>query len=131
MNAMLPTQVSKIAALIGLDLAMALVEHAHGIDGTGVVYFPRRPRHGQCLVNLVGLSAAVKLSKVYGGQTIVLPKCRAIYRARRNAEVLRMLDAGMSIHNIAEAVCLTDRQVRNVALKKHAKHVRQLHPNEL
>lgn len=114
MNAMLPAQVSKIAALIGLDLAMVLIQHAHGIDGTGVVYFPRRPRVGQCLVSLVGLPAAVKLSKAFGGQTINLPKCRAIYRARRNAEVLRMAEAGMSNCNIGAAVGLTDRQVRNL-----------------
>ena len=114
MNDKLPAQVTKIASLIGLDLAMMLVEHAHGIDGTGVVYFPRHPRPGQCLVSLVGLSAAVKLSKAYGGQTIILPKCRAIYRARRNAEVMRMAEAGMSNRNIAQAVCLTERQVRNV-----------------
>ncbi|PUE58346.1 hypothetical protein B9Z44_01235 [Limnohabitans curvus] len=96
---------------------MMLVEHAHGTDGTGVVYFPIHPRHGQCLVSLVGLSAAVKLSKAYGGQTIILPKCRAIYRARRNAEVMRMAEAGMSNRNIAQAVCLTERQVRNVLAK--------------
>lgn len=117
MNAMLPAQVSKIAALIGLDLAVVLIEHAHGIDGTGVVYFPRRPRVGQCLVSLVGLPAAVKLSKAYGGQTINLPKCRAIYRARRNTEVMCMAEAGMSNRNIAQAVCLTERQVRNVLAK--------------
>lgn len=117
MNDKLPAQVTKIASLIGLDLAMMLVEHAHGIDGTGVVYFPIHPRHGQCLVSLVGLSAAVKLSKAYGGQTIILPRCRAIYRARRNAEVMRMAEAGMSNRNIAQAVCLTERQVRNVLAK--------------
>jgi hypothetical protein len=109
MNDKLPAQVTKIASLIGRDLAMMLVEHAHGIDGTGVVYFPRHPRPGQCLVRLVGLPAAVKLSKAYGGQTIILPKCRVVYRARRNAEVMRM-----SNRNIAEAVNLTERQVRNV-----------------
>ncbi len=124
MNGILPAQVTKIASLIGLELAMVLVEHARGNDGTGVMYFPRRPRPGQCLVKLVGLSAAVKLSKVYGGQTIILPKCLAIYRARRNAEVLRMLDAGMSIHNIAEAVGLTDRQIRNVAHQKDSETLR-------
>lgn len=114
MNDKLPAQVKKIASLIGLDLAMALVEHAHGVDGSGVVYFPIRPRTGQCLVSLVGLSAAVKLSKAFGGQTIILPKCRAIYRARRNAEVMRMVEAGMSTRNIAEAVGLTTRQVLNL-----------------
>ena len=114
MNDKLPAQVTKIASLIGLDLAMVLVEHAHNNDGTGVVYFPRHPRPGQCLVRLVGLPAAIKLSTAYGGQTIILPKCRAVYRARRNAEVMRMAEAGMSNRNIAEAVNLTERQVRNV-----------------
>lgn len=112
-----PPLLAKIAALIGNDLAMAMIHHAHANGCTGSIYIPRRPRPGKCLVSLIGMDAATKLANTYGGQTLVMPKCRAMYREQRNAEALRMAAAGISIRNIAEAVGLTDRQVRYILAK--------------
>lgn len=114
MNAQLPGTVAKIAAMIGHEKAMLLVEHAYSDGATGFVYFPRIPQPGQCLVSLVGIEASRKLADAFGGTTLKLPKCQAIQRAQRNAEVRRMVAAGASVHTIARTFHLTVRQVRNV-----------------
>ena len=114
MNAPLPPQVLKIAALIGLDLAMVLVEHAHGIDGTGFVYVPRYPKAGQCMVSLIGRHATETMTTAYGGRTIQLPMCRSIFRAERNSKLRNMASAGATVPAIAQAFHLSNRHVRNL-----------------
>lgn len=117
MNAKAPPLLAKIAALIGNDQAVALIINAHTGGRSGWLYIPRRPKPGKRLVNLIGMAAAEKLAEAFGGQSLAMPKCRAMYREQRNAEALRMAADGMSIRSIAEAVGLTDRQVRNVLAK--------------
>lgn len=117
MNHKLPALVDRIASMIGQDRALLLVEHAHRAGANGYVYVPRLPKPGQCLPSLIGQEAAAHLAQVYGGSTIRLPRCRVIYRAQRNAEVQRMASSGATVHAVAQAFQLTDRQVRNVLAK--------------
>lgn len=114
MSHKLPALIERIASMIGQDRAMLLVKHAHGEGANGHVYVPRLPKPGQCLPSLIGIKATTDLAQIYGGSTIRLPRCRAIYRAQRNAEVQSMAASGATVRAIAQVFNLTDRQVHNV-----------------
>lgn len=117
MNIPLPPNAAKLSELIGSDNAIALIDLARNNGGRCYVYVPIRPRPSNQIAKLIGIEAAIKLSKAYGGQDIVIPKCRAIDRAQRHAEVKKLAESGMTAKDIASSVGLTCRQVRNLTAK--------------
>ena len=114
MNIPLPPNAAKLSELIGSDNAIALIELARNNGGRCYVYVPIRPRPSNQIAKLIGIEAAIKLSKAYGGQDIVIPKCRAIDRAQRTAEIKRMAADGMTRANIARHFGMSVRQVSNL-----------------
>lgn len=103
--------------MIGSDGTIALIEYARQGDGKRHIYVPLRPKRENNLVQLIGMDAAAKLAKEFGGQVIELPKYKAIDRAQRSVEVKRLAAAGTTLRNIGGAVGLTCRQVRNILNK--------------
>lgn len=110
----LPAFAARVSEVIGQRLALALMAHIHGTGGTGWIRVPRRAKPGHKLVEIIGHAAAEKLCGEFGGRVIRLPRCDAIHRTKRNAEIRRMADEGVPVREIAQAFALTDRHVRNV-----------------
>lgn len=109
----LSAHTERIASIIGRDLALLLLNHA-SVKTSGHMYVPVRPRPGHCIVSLIGLDAATKLTDTLGGQTVRLFECQSNYLAKRNAEIKRMIAQGATIRTIAKTFQLSDRQIRNL-----------------
>lgn len=114
MNIPLPTATAKLSELIGSDGTIALIEYARQGDGKRHIYVPLRPKPGNNLVQLIGMEAAAKLAKEFGGQVIELPKYKAIDRAQRDQQVKNMAAAGLTLKKIAKTFGLTVRQIQNL-----------------
>lgn len=121
MNIQLPPNAAKLAELIGSDNAIALIDLARNNGGRCFVYVPVSPRAGSEIAKLIGIEAVRKLAQVYGGQDIEIPKCAAIDRAQRHAEVQRLASSGMTNRNIAASVGLTVRHVSNLRTEHKVK----------
>ncbi len=105
---------AKIDQIIGKRARLAMAEVRQSI------YVPLIPKPSSPLATMVGLGNAIKLSQVFGGQVIDLPKSAAEKLARRNAKIKEAAQRGQTVRQLASDYCLTDRQVRNV-LKTRAK----------
>ncbi|MEN9901639.1 MAG: hypothetical protein RL651_303 [Pseudomonadota bacterium] len=114
MNIKLPPNAAKLADLIGSDNVIALIDLARSNGGRCFVYIPVRPRAGNQIAKLIGIEAAKKLAREYGGQDIEIPKCKAIDRAQRAAEIKRLASDGITHVEIAKRFELCTRQVRNL-----------------
>jgi hypothetical protein len=91
---LLPPQAKELAGLIGLDKALALVSK---LGGTTFPVAFRRNKQGELRYNLladvVGNTAADRLTQQYGGTRLYIPNCKDALRRVRNRAVVREFDA--------------------------------------
>lgn len=82
--AALPEVLAAIAALMPLADVLKLSEHYGGTR----VYVPSKPTESSELVQLIGLRSAQALARIYGGDSVEIPKSDALRRAIRNRELV-------------------------------------------
>lgn len=113
----LPESVQEIADVIGRERALYLIGQLPqcGKRSWRVnLYVPQRLKPDHCLVKILGWPDAVKLVAEFGGMILQPSNCNHLHRKFRNATIARMKADGLAIQDIAEAVQITARQVRNI-----------------
>jgi len=106
----LPDGLRDIAELIGLPLALRLVEARGGRR----FYFPYGVAPEHALVQLIGQEAAEILCREYPGERLEIPRATNYHRAVRNAHIHQSLAKGVSQSALAGDHGLTERQIRNI-----------------
>ena len=103
----LPYVVQDISNLIGLGLALKLVEHYKGTS----MWIPSQFRPDYHLVAVIGHEPMIKLIEAYGGDRLEIPKCDDAIRAVRN---FKICESDKSQSQLAHEYNLTVRQIRNI-----------------
>ncbi|WP_085440210.1 Mor transcription activator family protein [Magnetofaba australis] len=98
---------SAINDAIGPNGAQTLIRECGGTR----VFVPRRmhPRHR--LAHLLGLQVATRLVDRLGGVTLAIPRKSTLQRNKRDAEIIRLYDEGLSVKELARRFELTDRRI--------------------
>lgn len=103
----LPYIVQDISNLIGMPLALKLVEHYKN----GNMWVPKHYGPDHVLCKIIGHEAAIKLINSYGGDHIEIPKCERALNIIRNT-LIRQSDK--SNYQIAKDFDLTPRHIFNI-----------------
>lgn len=106
----LPALIEQLEEIIGLSAALKLVEAYGGL----VCYVPSNVQPGHALVELLGLDAAAALSARFGRDAIVIPKCAALVRAKRDNQIRQLYQDGKSVSTLARTYALTERHVYRI-----------------
>lgn len=113
----LPPSTQEIADVIGREKALFLIGQLKPTPGRRwriCLYVPRRMPLDHWLVRLLGYQDAEALRREFGGIILQPGSCSHLVREFRNREVRRMAAEGMSHAEIADAVGLSSRHVRNL-----------------
>lgn len=113
----LPPSAQELADVIGRERTLYLIGQLprSGSRAWRVnLYVPKSLTPDHQLVRILGWADAMRLVREFGGMILQPSNCNFLHREFRNREVLRLRAAGVSIAVIAEAVELTQRQVRNI-----------------
>ncbi len=95
--------------IIGEDMARVLCQSMGGVT----FYVPKKATPGHDLVRLIGKAGLRSLSAVYGGEVIVVPNYR---RGKpRKGEIIKLLERGVSMRDIALRLDVTERYVEHIA----------------
>lgn len=73
----------------------------------------RLPESYQGLVETIGEEAARKLCRMYGGESLYIPKADTIERADRRERIIRAYN-GSNVRALAEQYDLTPRRIRQI-----------------
>lgn len=101
--------VEAITRLIGEELALRLFRDLGG----KIIYIPLTAGQHSPITVSIGIEAAERLSKVYGGLRYQLPTVPA-----RDAEIFRLYNSGVSILGIAHQMRLSRYTVAGVIDKR-------------
>jgi len=139
----LPASVQEIADVIGRDKALLLIgklPRAYSRDkrwpgaqkSTLVMYVPTVKRLGldHFLVKTLGYIDAVKMCEAFGGEIMYPATCANIHRAFRDQSILSMVRAGMRPQAVAAIVGVSERTVRNLAMKENPPEVCRVASND-
>lgn len=113
----LPPSTQEIADVIGRERALFLIGKIRPTPGRSwrvCFYVPRRMPLDHWLVRLLGYRDAEALRREFGGIILQPGGCGHLTREFRNREVRRMASEGCLPAEIAAAVDLSPRQVRNI-----------------
>jgi hypothetical protein len=113
----LPPSAQEIADVIGREKTLFLIgslPRSPSRNWRVNLYVPRRMALDHWLITLLGFDDAEKLRREFGGMILQPSNCANVHRGFRNREVRRMAAEGTPAHEIAAAVDLTPRQVRNI-----------------
>lgn len=102
-----PQGLIDIAEIIGPELALVLVQHVGGVP----VYVPKQPESSHKLAKFIGLPALRKLSEIYGGDLLDVPK----YAAAKSKKV-RLRQLLKDGNSFREAALNADATVRYVTM---------------
>lgn len=117
----LPPSTQEIADVIGREKALFLIGQLKPTPGRSwrvCLYVPRRMPLDHWLVRLLGYQDAEELRREFGGIILQPGSCSHLVREFRNREVRRMAAEGMSHAEIADAVGLSSRHVRNLLAER-------------
>lgn len=117
----LPGVAQEIADVIGCELALKLIASLprayHGSDGAKswrvIMYVPKTLKPDHALVRILGWGPAKQLVGVFGGEILKPPVCSDAMRDARREKVAQMASAGTKNRQIADALGVTERTVRN------------------
>lgn len=120
----LPASVQEIADVIGTDQALFLVENLPCYyERTGeraeskrpLLYVPKKMAEGHKLERLLGRDTALKLVDGFGGEMLKPASCRRWAKTVRHREdARRLLAEGLTTTEVARAMSITARHVRNI-----------------
>jgi hypothetical protein len=106
------TTLDDIAAVIGFSATLRL---AAWFGDAGNMYVPEHVGEGQVLTRLIGLPAAARLSREFGGEHLALPRLRSYEDDLKRRIVGRMLEQNFSSREIAVHMRLSERRVQQIA----------------
>jgi len=115
-----PESARLIADVIGPRATLSLSEtlnarlHDKTSDGSASFYIPKVIPRNHWINSTVGLVAADKLRKEFGGELLSLPKCRAVYRANRNQSVRNLHASGSTVIELMERFSLSADTVKRI-----------------
>lgn len=110
-------KLAEIADVIGLDDAIRLCEIWPGVR----LFVPKNVGAKHPIALAIGLVAAEKLAKRYGGETIFVPKAEAWRRQQRNAQIVEEYSGGASGRELALKYGLHENYVYELIGKLEAK----------
>jgi Mor family transcriptional regulator len=103
----LPPVLQEIERMIGLELTLKMVERWGGLN----VYVPEKLPRNHRLARTIGLEAAQRLSDVYGGDTIIMPRAHQFKCVQRQIEVFQRHKAGEPVEKLAASFGVTWRAI--------------------
>lgn len=103
----LPASLQDMAEVIGDDDTMKLVENYGGTR----IFVPHRMGAQHKLATLLGLEQARKLSNVFGGEALTIAQCSKLFKYKRNEEIRKKYDEGVSITVMVREYGITERQI--------------------
>lgn len=106
----MPTSLQEIAEVIGDDDAMKLV-HVHG--GTRV-FVPQKIGAQHKLATLLGFEQARRLSSIFGGEALTIVRCSKLLKHKRNEEIRKKYDDGVSVYTLVREYDLSERQIYSI-----------------
>lgn len=106
----LPKGLQDIKDIVGPGAALILAEEFGG----GPIYIPNRIRDNHPLAQLIGMEKLRRLSLVYGGDKLHVPKVDAIERQFRTRRIVKLRQAGRTVASLAREFNLTCRRVRQI-----------------
>lgn len=122
----LPASAQELADVIGRERALYLIgklpkcyppstRTARGANERVILYVPKTLRTDHPLVTILGWKHAQALVRAFGGEILQPANCREVYRRFRNQSIVRMLNDGLAVADIAELMNVSHRHVRNLA----------------
>lgn len=108
-SAITSVQLRQVAEAIGAAAAVRLAERFGGVQ----TYIPKLPGAGHAFAPVIGVEAVRRLAEIWGGSHLELP--RGCFGRLKKAEVLRLLEDGLSKRQAALKAGCTDRYVRRLA----------------
>jgi hypothetical protein len=129
----LPGSAQEIADVIGREKTLFLIgklERSPSRSWRVNLYIPKRMPLNHWLIELLGFDDAEKLRREFGGMILQPSNCQHVHRDFRNREVCRMAAEGMHAHQIAPAVGLTPRQVRNILAERPPEEITPCNDND-
>ncbi|MBF0308986.1 MAG: hypothetical protein HQL56_05625 [Magnetococcales bacterium] len=96
----------QVSRIIGVKSVIALAKHY--IDGKRL-YVPEEIALSHPLVRIIGLGAALSLSRVYGGSDIRIPKLHNALRGARDAAIRKAVAEGKKITDVGRRFGVTRR----------------------
>lgn len=104
----LPTSLIDIAEVLGMRVAIALIENFGGLD----VKFPVKPGNEHPVIKALGETDGYALCHYMGGQAIYIPR-KAVANLRASVEALDAMS--LSRAEIARRLQISERHVRRIA----------------
>lgn len=93
---LLPSVVVDIAKIIGFEKALLLVKGMGGVDFAVPCGLSRNgSEREQRLVDAIGIEAAKKFMRIFGGERLYIPQCEQLLRAERNRRFCECIDAAI------------------------------------
>lgn len=106
----LPESLKEIKETLGMDTAMAMLNHFAGIR----LFIPKRMNAAHLLCQRLGQEMAQHLSHHFGGETLTIPRAAKALRHLRNLEITARYDAGTPVRALAGDYRLTERQIYTI-----------------
>lgn len=100
-----------ICAVVGLS---ATVRLAAWFGGLLHLYVPKEVADDQLLVKLIGLPAARRMTKEWGGLTITVPRLTNYEDEMMRNLIGRMIETGFKVREIARHTRMSQRRVQQV-----------------
>ena len=107
------TTLDDLAAVIGFSAALQL---SAWLDDFQPMHVPAMAQEGQLLVRLIGLSAALHLSRTWGGQRVAVPRITQYENDVAKHRISRLHQKGFSSMGIARDFYISARRVHKYLL---------------
>lgn len=107
---MLPDSLKEIAEIIGVGPTIKLAKEFGGTE----TYIPKTMTAKHPIAVCIGLDAAIKLSELAIGDNLDIPRAVAVHRGKRNAEIRKAVEGGLSKKKAARRFELTTRWIRHL-----------------
>ncbi|MBN2684986.1 MAG: hypothetical protein JXR40_06880 [Pontiellaceae bacterium] len=103
----LSPMLKELERVVGLEATLALVERWGGIN----LYIPQTAPEGHVLALAIGVEAAEKLARYFGGDHISMPKAEEYKRLKRDREIWQKRQQGACANTLALDYGLTQRHI--------------------
>lgn len=107
-----------IAVLIGFSNTVKL--SAWYSARRGKMYIPAKVTEEHKLVKLIGMSAACKLTKEWGGEELIVPTMQVLDNEILRRRIARMFEQGFSSREIALDLKMDERRVQQICRELEA-----------
>lgn len=106
----MPESLREIKEELGMEAAMILLHHFGGIR----VFIPKRLPDNHDLCAKLGVEVAHKCSRIFGGETLSIPRAAKAMRKARNLEITSSYDRGVPVRTLSAQFRLTERQIYTI-----------------